>query len=1192
ANTDIYRVNSITDAAGNDIKANFWTWIGQTDTEYQLGKLNKKNAGYRIQSTAEMTLEKVIVNYDYFEHSINGDYFSVNSYDSFTVTNDYNKIPKYQSKNNQIYYLSDCIDFRPDNLGSSTLNIIQPSLNKQMVLDVDYYLPRKDIITVDINGNVNYRTGTPKAYASQPSALPGELGLYHIRVAPYGFDFTRDFTVNVLEHRLYKMEDIGRLYNKFNKFKDKIEFSLLEQETIAMSIKDVTSGTERYKNGLIIDDFSSFNSSDLNNVDYKCSLSRELKELHPKYSMFSTDFYFDEIASTNYKKFGDIIIGDFVEKQFLSQKSASRSIPINEHDVTYYIGNMILVPNIDHFGDMEERPVHIIEPEAKINQVQSILNSTGLVGLEDGLWSNYNQTIVKDNEFLRPGSELEQYVFPDRVTLYSNLDNKDIAVVPYARPTKIQFFANGMKPNTRMYCFFDGKAVNAYCRPLTTESIINTPIKSDSNGNVIGEFNLPEKKFYCGKKIFKITSDINNSPNTTSPVSSVEAVFFCGGYENDDDLKNTNNCLTPLYKPKNTDDAGLYNFDPIAQTFIADRDCWLTSIDLFFDYIDPTDEIHIELCTTETEDEIPGSFVIGQSGILRGNTIVGDDLSTVATNFKLLYPVFLRSDSSYAVVIYNKNSETRLWNSHLGEEDIEIYGKVISKQIDTGSFFRKRGNKWTQYFNEDLKINFYRAEFLNKTMKVVLRNKPISWANKNASQIIETQSAQNKIRIKLNDHGMSVNDKISLDCLKDYWIQLNNGNLPLAYGQKIVTATGSGYVANIRIKNGNYQYNLENTTGYFLSLQDFTLENFTPTLSEQVLVDSFLQTSVTFNSTQASIGTIQGIYTNTGTTNIALDTTTLAGLNINDLNTELNITDIDTTDSFLITMPYSASKDEYTYNNEFNIQTKINKRYDKFNISGSFITNNCKGSWVYSGTQYSMNGIFTNLDYVKDDDMDINLGRDIRLKVPHKIATSRNEALKMVGETSITLTGNFNSDINPNKPIDWKYNSPMFNIKTFSAVCIANKVDNYSDFSVNVVPKPYNFNLFVDELYSLGAGGSRKYKYVTKMAKLKNAAFDLFFAFDVYKPRYADFKIYVKFIKVDELADIDLIKFVEIDVPDLKDFTSTSINDMTNIFITASDYLDPLDLPQFRAFQVKLVGISKNPAEPPIFKNFRSIAIT
>ena len=1186
SHTDIYRVNSILDGSGNDIKANFWYSNGQTDTEYQLGTLVKGNTAYRIQSTSDLTLERVTINYDYFDHSNIGDYFSVNSYESFIADFDYNKIPTYSSRNNQVYYLSDCIDFRTNNIGDTIVNdIIQPSLNKQIFLDVEYYLPRKDIISVDIDGNIIYNTGNAKAYASQPTTGPAQLGLYHIRVAPYGYDFNRDFTVNVLEHRLYKMEDIGRLYNKFNKFKEKIEFSLLEQETIAMSIRDKSSGTERYKNGLVIDDFSSFNSSELSNSDYKCSLSRELKELHPKYTMFSQDFYFDEDNSVNFKRFGDIIMLDFVEKQFLAQQSASRSIPINEHDITYYKGNMILVPNVDNFADTESRPVHIIEPEAKINQVQRIANSTGMVGLEDGLWANYNRTIVKDNEFLRPGSEIEQYVFPDRISVYSNLDNTDIAVMPYARSTKFEFFASGLKPNTRMYCFFDGQNITGNCRPLTTNSNYGTAIKSDVNGNVYGEFVIPSGRFFCGKRIFKITSDSSNSLTNIVDYTSAESIFFCGGYENDDDLKNTNNCLTSLYKPKEGNNIGLYNFDPIAQTFIADRDCWLTSIDLFFDYVDPSDEIRIEICTTETENEIPGSFTIGQSGIVRGNTITGNDLSTVATNFKLIYPVFIRGDSSYAIVIFNKNNETRIWNSHLGEEDVEIYDKVISKQIDTGSFFRKRGNKWTQYYNEDLKINLYRAEFLDNNLTVVMRNKPMSWSSKNATRILETQDSVNKVRVKLPDHAMSVNDKITLDCLSDYWIQLANDNKKLSYGQKIITLTGSGYIENIRVKSGQYQYRLENTVGHFVLNQEYTLENFTPRSTEVDLINNYLQTDFSLTSTQNLVGTISNIINDsTPSLNIAMETVTLAGVYLTDLNKEFNVTKIDSNDSFILPLPYTASENQFTYNNEFNIRTKVNKRYEKFNFSGSFVTNNCSNHWTYTGIIHSMNGIFTDLNNNSNDEV-VYIGRDIRLKQPHKILTARNEELFLNGETSVKMVGNFLAKD--------KYNSPMLNIKTFSMVCIANKVDDHSALMMDVAPLPYNYTIFNDEL--TGAGnliGSKSYKYITKMAKLKNAAFDLFLAFDIYKPRFADFDIYIKFIKVDEINDIDLIEFVKIEIPDLKDFTSTNINDMSTVFITASDYLAEEQLPQFRAFQVKLIGSTKNPAEPPIFKNFRSIAIT
>ena len=109
-----------------------------------------------------------------------------------------------------------------------------------------------------------------------------------------------------------------------------------------------------------------------------------------------------------------------------------------------------------------------------------------------------------------------------------------LSLVPYIRAADVSFVSKGMKPNTRVYAFFDGVDVNDEVTP--TGSSAGAALTTDANGQVSGVFAIPKvtpkpiairmvmtekEKFeyqYAGQKIwrsgrrtFRLTSNAANS---------------------------------------------------------------------------------------------------------------------------------------------------------------------------------------------------------------------------------------------------------------------------------------------------------------------------------------------------------------------------------------------------------------------------------------------------------------------------------------------------------------------------------------------------------------------------------------------------------------------------------------------------------------------------------------------------------
>ena len=112
----------------------------------------------------------------------------------------------------------------------------------------------------------------------------------------------------------------------------------------------------------------------------------------------------------------------------------------------------------------------------------------------------------------------------------------DVSVQPYMRPRIIQFVGNGLKPNTKLYSFFDGINVESYVTPANS-SFSNTGVEGSSlvsttDGKVHGHFRIPADdtlRFTTGSKIFRLTDSEVNSKLQGKQVTSAETSYTASG---------------------------------------------------------------------------------------------------------------------------------------------------------------------------------------------------------------------------------------------------------------------------------------------------------------------------------------------------------------------------------------------------------------------------------------------------------------------------------------------------------------------------------------------------------------------------------------------------------------------------------------------------------------------------------------
>ena len=111
--------------------------------------------------------------------------------------------------------------------------------------------------------------------------------------------------------------------------------------------------------------------------------------------------------------------------------------------------------------------------------------------------------------------------------------------------------------------------------------------------------------------------------------------------------------------------------------------------------------------------------------------------STVSTNFKFDYPVYLQNDTEYALVLETDSIDYLVWASKLGETEVAT-STTVTTQPALGSLFKSQNtNSWTEDLFEDLKFTLHRAEFdISRTASVLLTNEDLGY------ELLDTSSVE------------------------------------------------------------------------------------------------------------------------------------------------------------------------------------------------------------------------------------------------------------------------------------------------------------------------------------------------------------------------------------------------------------------------------------------------------------------
>lgn len=326
---DIVRITSVI-VNSVDVTPNWQLDNGQRDFYYQKGVLNRI---FGVLPSAE-----IVINYTYYEHSVGGDFFTLDSYPADI------DLPSYKSKSTNItYQLRNMIDFRkkwdPATGIDGALNA--PVQNSRFETDYVKYLPRVDVISMTKTGSISITQGTPSETPRAPKRSGESMDLYALIIPAYT-PYVQNIQIVKLYTPGYTMQEIDDIQKRINRIEQYITATDAEQELIQREIPDALTGLNKFKTGYLVETFRSpLNVAHSTHPEFNVAYfgARAITAGKIIYGPTVQFAQMSGLRNTN-----GLITLDYIERILIDQNQSTRVTNVNPFMTFSWVGNMTITP--------------------------------------------------------------------------------------------------------------------------------------------------------------------------------------------------------------------------------------------------------------------------------------------------------------------------------------------------------------------------------------------------------------------------------------------------------------------------------------------------------------------------------------------------------------------------------------------------------------------------------------------------------------------------------------------------------------------------------------------------------------------------------------------------------------------------------------------------------------------------------
>lgn len=653
-----------------------------------------------------------------------------------------------------------------------------PAPNETFTVDITSYMGRIDRVTLDSTGQIRITEGTPSNFPTSPIEPQGSMTLGLISVPPFPtlpFAEARaaerpDLAtqVSLVQQRRYTMKDIQDIEARISQLEYYSLLNSLEQNTKNLIIpSEANTAVDRFKNGFFVDPFDNYDIANVNDPEFRMFIDVYNSEARPTVLQYDVELeYTTALNDANTVLTGDTVTLAYSQTPLITQPHATKYRNCVENSYNYK-GKIFSFPAYDNYYDTTTSPqtldVNIagaLDPLIKatndaltsmggrITITNTSTNETFLSSTSTAAAGGRNVTNVFDQTITSTGYRTTPQLTANSTTTTQQVGNyvTNFALQPYIRSQAIKIAAVGLRPGAKHYVFFDKVNVTQYCQPATVSStttfsddgfILKGTVADDiyatEQGVVTCVLYLPASTFFCGEREI-VVLDVNDFDSQTSAASRATGTFNAYNFTVDKQALSLNTKTINTVKMTETvtdyvsTTRGNVNrttfvatppSDPIAQSFRVPSPeagvdgAVVTSLDLYFQRKDTVQGVVVEiremLLGTPTSNILPNAVAR-----LPANLVNTSPDASTPTTFTFASPVYLRTDTEYAFVVYPEGGspEYLIWTGESGGNDVT--DPELVKKSDWGSgamFLSTNGTTWNSYQFEDVKFTLKRAVF-------------------------------------------------------------------------------------------------------------------------------------------------------------------------------------------------------------------------------------------------------------------------------------------------------------------------------------------------------------------------------------------------------------------------------------------------------------------------------------------------
>ena len=753
----LLEVKNISDPSNiKDITSKFKLVNNQKDHVYDHSFITAKAGEVVNHATTLRVKVKVLKR----QSVVGSGYLTANSYSTLS---DKSLIKNFTGKDGIEHSLVNCFDFRPykqaiatyalSETGASTVSLIgtavdagiSPSNNATISSDQSYYMSRIDSVVFDEFGDLSIYKGGESESPSIPE-IPGMYALSNVYVPGNVTKVTGNNPIRVVDvsNKNYTMKDISGIEKKIDRLTDAVSMSLLESSTKDMFIPN-GSGTNRFKNGILVDAFRDLRVGAVEDPDFGAAIDKSRTVATPSVTQFPIDLKVD--SSTGANVYQDVVtLADTGTRVNVIEQPFATNFRNCVSNFYNYAGKASIDPPFDAGYDVIENPAINLEVDIATPLLDLIDNLQEVIPLTREQVSSISGAVQRNgnnrSQTTTVTTTTDSLTVGDNNVTTSSVGNfvTDVTMSPYIQSREVKILVTGLRPNTRHYFFLDGASIDSHIYPgdvnptvigSATEynvsevedngSAKGSAVRTDAEGTLAAVFDIPEATFFVGERAIEIVDVDQYSSLESGKTSYTKAVYRAYNFDvGKSELTQTTR--TPTFDvERNVTTRSFtrqWRVDPIAQTFIvrpAQAEgasmSMISSVDVYFKSKSATVGATLEL--REVVNGYPSQAVLpfGRKH-LRASQINTSDAGTTATTFQFKNPVKLNVNKEYCfVVIPDANSpDFLIFTSKVGNADLATGTSITNDWGDGVLFTSTNDSAWKSYQDEDIKFTLKRYQ--------------------------------------------------------------------------------------------------------------------------------------------------------------------------------------------------------------------------------------------------------------------------------------------------------------------------------------------------------------------------------------------------------------------------------------------------------------------------------------------------